>query len=282
MFNSALPTFNFTKILSKNEHQAHKNEKVFGYHIELESRSCVYGPVLTFIGKYIFENERREEISRVSYFIGDLNKVKPLQLLLEAFCHSSFSKKVGEMIAYSLFLDLCIENRGQYEKGSKQEDWIREKFTYIYETESKQEKNLQQNYLCVNQKGGSSTIESSTDNGINPIGMHLIMEASNCDSIIINDLQQVEDAARKAAEITGATVLHVKSHNFEHQGITSMILLSESHLTIHTWPEFNYAAIDIFTCGNHCKPMLAIAVIEELFQPGKINIREILRGPASH
>jgi S-adenosylmethionine decarboxylase len=275
MFNSALPTFHFTKELGKSEDpHMFDDKRVTGYYIELNPNSCIYGPVLVFTGSYALEGSNDlVEIIKTSYFIHDLNHVKPLQLLMEAFCHSSFSKKVGEMIAYSLFIDLCIENRGKYPEISEQSEWVKNFFPYIYKKEA------HQNYLHVNQNGGSSIVEYETNNGIYPIGRHIIIEASNCDNLLINNLESVENAAKKAAEATGATILHVKSHNFEGQGVTTMILLSESHLTIHTWPEHNYAAVDIFTCGEHCDPRLAIDIIGNLLKPVKINVREILRGP---
>ncbi|MEN8136063.1 MAG: adenosylmethionine decarboxylase [Thermodesulfobacteriota bacterium] len=88
----------------------------------------------------------------------------------------------------------------------------------------------------------------------------------------------IEAALKKAAEACGATVLAVKLHAFgENSGITGVALLAESHISIHTWPEADYMALDIFMCGS-CDADEAIEPLREIFHPEKVTIKKIQRG----
>ena len=88
-------------------------------------------------------------------------------------------------------------------------------------------------------------------------GKHLLLELYNCDSIKLNDELYLRCVIDQASKSANATVLNLISHKFQPQGLTAIALLAESHLSIHTWPESEYAAIDIFTCGRNMKPELA-------------------------
>ena len=83
------------------------------------------------------------------------------------------------------------------------------------------------------------------------IGRHCIYDLQDGDPQLLDDEDFIKDALMKAAEAAGATLLKIVSHKFEPQGVTALALLAESHISIHTYPEQNYAAIDAFTCGVH-------------------------------
>jgi S-adenosylmethionine decarboxylase len=87
-----------------------------------------------------------------------------------------------------------------------------------------------------------------------PVGKHCILELYDCDPGKLNDEAFIRTSIATAAKEAGATVLHLISHHFQPQGVTGLVLLAESHLSIHTWPESGYAAVDVFTCGDHTMP----------------------------
>jgi S-adenosylmethionine decarboxylase len=107
-------------------------------------------------------------------------------------------------------------------------------------------------------------------------GTHLIIdlwEASRLD-----ELDHVERAMREAVEAAGATLLQIHLHHFTpNGGITGVAILAESHISIHSWPERGYAAIDIFMCGD-AQPQLAIPVLKAAFRPGKLIVDALHRG----
>jgi len=93
------------------------------------------------------------------------------------------------------------------------------------------------------------------------LGKHVIAELSGCDSGILNDITTMDGIFTQAIEIAGATLLQKVAHKFTPQGLSLVFVLSESHLSIHTWPESGYASIDMYTCGNS-NPVLAIEYIQ--------------------
>ena len=82
------------------------------------------------------------------------------------------------------------------------------------------------------------------------LGKHILLELYECPFEKLNDLAFLEQALKKAASTMGATVVNSNFHHFSPIGISGVVIIQESHLTIHTWPEYNYAAVDIFTCGE--------------------------------
>jgi len=107
-------------------------------------------------------------------------------------------------------------------------------------------------------------------------GKHLLVDLYQ--ATYLNDKAVIEKALLEAADACDATVLQKNFHSFGGgQGITGMLLLAESHISIHTWPESHFAAIDIFMCGN-CDPTLAIAPIKKYLCPKIIDVREFDRG----
>jgi S-adenosylmethionine decarboxylase len=107
-------------------------------------------------------------------------------------------------------------------------------------------------------------------------GLHLLIDFWGAKNLQNQNL--IQKALVKAAEACGATVLEVKIHSFgEDSGITAVAILAESHITIHTWPEINYAALDVFVCGS-CDANKAVPVLQEFFEPTKIQVSEHKRG----
>lgn len=82
------------------------------------------------------------------------------------------------------------------------------------------------------------------------LGQHLLIELYGCDAEILDDLEHVQRAMLHAAELVSASIIGVVSRKFDPQGVTVVVAISESHLSIHTWPEYGYAAVDVFTCSH--------------------------------
>jgi S-adenosylmethionine decarboxylase len=95
------------------------------------------------------------------------------------------------------------------------------------------------------------------------VGKHCILELYNCDSAKLDDEAFLRDTITTAAKRAGATLLNLITHRFEPQGVTGLALLAESHISIHTWPESGYAAVDVFTCGDHTMPERACQVLAD-------------------
>lgn len=110
------------------------------------------------------------------------------------------------------------------------------------------------------------------------LGSHLLVELKECDAGILKDLDVVREAMVSAAERAGATVVEASFHEFSPFGISGMVIIAESHLSVHTWPEYGYAAVDIFTCGEQLKPALAVSHLIEEFKCGSPSVVEMKRG----
>ena len=107
-------------------------------------------------------------------------------------------------------------------------------------------------------------------------GVHLLVELWT--SLYLTDINRIRDIIVKAVNACGATILNIDLHVFSpNGGVSGVAVLQESHLSIHTWPEYEYAAIDLFVCGT-LNPHLAIPVLEAEFRPKKMDIQEIKRG----
>jgi len=110
------------------------------------------------------------------------------------------------------------------------------------------------------------------------IGRHLILELWGCNSHHINSLEIIERAMTETIEACGATLLDLRVYPFTPIGVTGVAILSESHMMIHTWPEHGYAAVDIFTCGQHTDPNKAVPVLRRHFMPERVQVMEMNRG----
>ncbi|WP_426100366.1 adenosylmethionine decarboxylase [Massilia sp. TSP1-1-2] len=113
-----------------------------------------------------------------------------------------------------------------------------------------------------------------------PAGTHLLADFYGVARDRLTDCAHIDALLRAGADAAGARILHSHFHSFgEAMGVTGVLLLAESHISIHTWPEFGFAAADIFMCGS-AQPKLALDVMEAAFTPASIIVQTIARGGA--
>ena len=106
----------------------------------------------------------------------------------------------------------------------------------------------------------------------------MLLELFDCDAQVINNLETVKGALVEAAKRAEATIVDVVFHEFNPFGISGVVVIAESHLSIHTWPEYRYAAVDIFSCGDVLKPDVAANYLVEQFGAERASIVELQRG----
>lgn len=112
--------------------------------------------------------------------------------------------------------------------------------------------------------------------GVRYAGTHLIIDVYGADRL--DELSHVETALRDAVDAANATLLHIHLHHFTpNGGISGVAVLAESHISIHTWPECGYAALDVFMCGE-ANPHATIEILREAFAPERIAVEEHMRG----
>ena len=121
--------------------------------------------------------------------------------------------------------------------------------------------------------------EFSNDEKLSHQSKHLLLELYGCDYKKLNDESFLRCTLNRAAKLAKATVLNLISNKFEPQGVTAIALLAESHISIHTWPESNYSAVDIFTCGQNMSPELASQYLIESLRAQEHFLRVIVRNP---
>lgn len=110
------------------------------------------------------------------------------------------------------------------------------------------------------------------------LGIQYVVECSGCDPEVIGSVEKVQDILIKAAEKAETQVWAVSFHRFPPNGVSGVVVISESHLSVHTWPEVRYAALDIYTCGEHTKPMKAVEHILAEFKVEVAHVTEVNRG----
>jgi len=110
-------------------------------------------------------------------------------------------------------------------------------------------------------------------------GKHLLLELYKCDYEKLNDESFLRCSLNRAAKLANATVLNLISNKFDPQGVTAIALLAESHISIHTWPESNYSAVDIFTCGQNMVPELASQYLIKALRAKEHYLRVVDRNP---
>ncbi len=110
------------------------------------------------------------------------------------------------------------------------------------------------------------------------LGKHLLLELKDCDKDILNDSGFLKSILTKAASKAGATVLGESFHEFKPQGMSGVVFIAESHIFIHTWPEYGYAAVDIFTCGDSVQPEKAAQILIRELKAKNHSVLEIHRG----
>src|SRR5437867_8834963 len=113
---------------------------------------------------------------------------------------------------------------------------------------------------------------------LNALGRHLLLEMFDCDPDAINNLEAVKGALVEAAKRAQATIVDVVFHEFNPFGISGVVVIAESHLAIHTWPEYRYAAVDIFSCGETLQPEVGANYLVEQVAAERTSIVEMLRG----
>ena len=126
-----------------------------------------------------------------------------------------------------------------------------------------------------NQNLGSCT----NDQKLSHQSKHLLLELYRCDFDKLDDESFLRCTLNRAAKFANATVLNLISNKFEPQGVTAIALLAESHISIHTWPESNYSAVDIFTCGRNMFPEFASQYLIEALNAEEHYLRVIERNP---
>lgn len=109
------------------------------------------------------------------------------------------------------------------------------------------------------------------------LGMHLVAEIYFSDPSVLNDEEKIRESLIDASIAGNMTVINASSHKFSPHGVTALILLAESHISIHTWPEYGYAAIDIFACGKG-EPEKSLERLKELLPIKDFKILKINRG----
>ncbi|WP_186430139.1 adenosylmethionine decarboxylase [Clostridium sp. BSD9I1] len=113
---------------------------------------------------------------------------------------------------------------------------------------------------------------------MNTLGRHILAEIYGCDGDILDNKEMIERIMVDSALKSGAEVREVTFHKFSPMGVSGVVIISESHLTIHTWPELGYAAVDVFTCGDKINPWDACNYMTEKFQAKNMTATEVKRG----
>ena len=98
---------------------------------------------------------------------------------------------------------------------------------------------------------------------IEQLGRHILVEYYNCDKEILKNHTIIEEHMKEAAIASNATIVTSCFHKFNPWGVSGAVIIQESHLTIHTWPEYGYASVDLFTCGDTVNPWLAFIYLED-------------------
>jgi S-adenosylmethionine decarboxylase len=110
------------------------------------------------------------------------------------------------------------------------------------------------------------------------LGRHLLLELFDCDAEAINSLEVVKMSMVEAARRAQATIVDALFHEFNPFGISGVVVIAESHLAIHTWPEYRYAAVDVFSCGHVLQPQVAADYLVEQFGAARASVVELQRG----
>jgi|TARA_B110000263_G_C15115760_1_gene421949 S-adenosylmethionine decarboxylase len=110
------------------------------------------------------------------------------------------------------------------------------------------------------------------------LGIHVLIELKECNPVLLNDLDYVKEALINASTDLGATIVGESFHKFSPQGVTGILAIAESHISVHTWPEFCYAAADIFTCGSSFNPIDVAYLIAKKFESSNPEMTTVKRG----
>ncbi|WP_221774716.1 adenosylmethionine decarboxylase [Pelagicoccus albus] len=111
------------------------------------------------------------------------------------------------------------------------------------------------------------------------LGTHILVELNDCPEKLLVEKSALQEALVESANQAGATVVKPVFHQFSPHGLSGVVVIAESHIAVHTWPEYNYAAIDIFTCGDPDVAHRIQSEIEARFAPARSSVRVLSRGP---
>ena len=116
----------------------------------------------------------------------------------------------------------------------------------------------------------------SQQNGVECAGSHLLIDLWGASRL--NEIDYMEEVLRRCVEASHATLLHLHCHQFSDSGgLSAVAVLAESHITVHTWPERDFAAFDVFMCGA-AQPQNVVGVLQQAFEPSDLKVKKILRG----
>lgn len=115
---------------------------------------------------------------------------------------------------------------------------------------------------------------------MNALGRHLVADFHGC-AADLNDPAVVMGTLEQACEVAGATIVERSRHHFSPYGVTAVLVIAESHLAVHTWPEYGYAAVDLFTCGTSVDTWKAFEFVKQAFRATRVEVRELTRGVLS-
>lgn len=113
------------------------------------------------------------------------------------------------------------------------------------------------------------------------LGRHILVEFYDCSPEILNDVVHIEKSMEEAAETAGATLINSTFHHFSPYGVSGVVVIQESHLAIHTWPEYGFASVDLFTCGDSVDPWVSYNYLKQAFKAGHGSAMEMRRGEMS-
>ena len=113
------------------------------------------------------------------------------------------------------------------------------------------------------------------------LGRHLVTELTGCDRQTLDNLPLLEDSLNESVRRSGATIVKSVFHRYNPQGVSGVVVIAESHISIHTWPEYGYAAVDFFTCGDAVDPYKAAEYLKKSLKAKDAHITELKRGMPS-
>ncbi len=110
------------------------------------------------------------------------------------------------------------------------------------------------------------------------LGRHLVAELSGCNRNTLDDLALLEELLNESVRRSGATIVKSVFHRYNPQGVSGVVVIAESHISIHTWPEYGYAAVDFFTCGDAVDPYRAFEYLKDALSSSNAHLSELKRG----
>jgi S-adenosylmethionine decarboxylase len=110
------------------------------------------------------------------------------------------------------------------------------------------------------------------------LGRHLLVELKGCNVVLLDDLEYLKEHLHRAAVCCGAAVVGDSFYHFSPQGVSGVVNIAESHISVHTWPECGYAALDVFTCGDRVRPEEAVRCMAQAVEATDCSVIELRRG----